>query len=179
MSKSFVGSRISTCFPSRQRHQAIFSSLSTVFTTNCQKSSDAQRVNKYIYKREQIIFLVNIYNASNMEVFNSSLNLQWIWDKTDETIISALLLEATHRIQRKNVIRRIMPLQQLNWLKEFRTPRVVSTRHFTAKSAVFLRPYKAARTEGKTHKSSDLTVTVVEKLFEFQPSPRVANSRNR
>ena len=56
---------------------------------------------------------------------------------------------------------------------------MVSTRHLTAKSAVFLRPYKAARTEGKTHKSSDLTVTVVEKLFEFQPSPRVANSRNR
>ena len=102
MSKIFVGSRISTCFPSRQRHQAMFSSLSTVFTTNCQKSSDAQRVNKYIYKREQIIFLVNIYNASNMEVFNSSLNLQCIWDKTAETVISAFSLEATHRIQRKS-----------------------------------------------------------------------------
>ena len=89
MCEIFVGSRISTCFPSRQRHQAMFFSLSTVFTTNCQNSSDAQSVNKYIYKREQIIFLVNIYNASNMEVFNSSLNLQWIWDKTDETVISA------------------------------------------------------------------------------------------
>ena len=114
MSKIFVGSRISTCFPSRQRHQAMFSSLSTVFITNCQKSSDAQRVNKYIYKREQIIFLANIYNASNMEVFDSSLNLQCIWDRTAEKVISAFLLEATHRIQRKNVITRIMPLQQLN-----------------------------------------------------------------
>ena len=92
----------------------MFSSLSTVFTTNCQKSSDAQSVNKYIYKREQIIFLANIYNESNMEVFNSSLKLQCIWDKTDETVISAFLLEVTHRIQRKNVIRSIMPLQQLN-----------------------------------------------------------------
>ena len=73
-----------------------------------------KELNKYIYKREQIIFLVNIYNASNMEVFNSSLNLQCIWDKTAETVISAFLLEATHRIQRKNVITRIMPLQQLN-----------------------------------------------------------------
>ena len=64
-----------------------------------------------------------------------------------------------------------MPLQQLNYLKEFRTPRVVSTPHFTAKSAVFLRFRKAALTEGKTHKSSDLALTVVEKLSEFQPFP--------
>ena len=36
-----------------------------------------------------------------MEIFNSSLYLQWIWDKTDETVISAFWLEAAHRMKKK------------------------------------------------------------------------------